>query len=373
MRGKLIFVLLFLTVFLSLSAFAQLQCGDCDGNHFVNILDAHAAAKYGVGTYLLPEPQFSACNVAGTPGNHYYPEASVGSSDSLFISQYVVGRRSKLDCILDDPYVFTSGRYSFFRIFLMDQDGSNQREVRFNGSNTTHSNNPAMSPDGKWIVFEKIVGPIIQIFRVPITVQPSDNPEQLTFNTSGHNTDPVWSPDGKKIAFTSGRTSPFNYNLYVLDLSTRQEQMLVSGSSFGSNYYVLNPEWSHDGSEIVFAAGGPGGSSGTYYIYKVSSSGGSVQQLTTTPTLRELGWGLDGRIAFMRNTTFPASVFTMNSNGSNETLLTIFPDLGSSVSWHRDGGSLLFTSGSQIYNMAAFSGAPINQLTTLGGNWDARH
>jgi len=352
---------------LPLGGSGSLLCGDCDADGRVTILDARLASQYGAGLGKLLEPQFGACNVAGVPGNHYYPQAQVSSIDALTIAQYAIGRIPELNCILDDPYVFNRG----FTIFLMDQDGSNQREVQYSGSGG--SSNPAMSPDGGNIVFDELVVTSLQLFTIPTDSVAVDLPRQLTFSAA-HHSDPVWSPNGREIAYMRQSNFPF-WDLYVLDVATLQERNLVNGSSFGFDFVISHPEWSPDGSEIAFVVG-PNANNSDRQIYKVSSSGGPVQQLTSTVMNGEIGWGLDGRIAFTRGDQ-PASLFTINSMGGNEILLTNYPASDSSVSWHRDGTTLLFSHrivfSSYVDAMQAVPGAPIIQLTTLGSDSDARH
>ena len=72
------------------------RCGDCDGDGFVTILDAYAAAQHDAGQTTLTETGFSNCNVVG----EYQPSrtATVSVLDALQIVQYVVGRVSLTCC-----------------------------------------------------------------------------------------------------------------------------------------------------------------------------------------------------------------------------------------------------------------------------------
>src|SRR6266576_4319345 len=62
---------------------------------------------------------------------------------------------------------------------------------------------PAMSPDGKWIVFTTSTSGTAQLWKIPAHATPDGDaywPDQLTFFT-----DPIggaeWSPDGKWLLF----------------------------------------------------------------------------------------------------------------------------------------------------------------------------
>ncbi|HTI11455.1 MAG TPA: hypothetical protein VL832_22935, partial [Puia sp.] len=65
---------------------------------------------------------------------------------------------------------------------------------------------PAISPDGKWIAFE-YKGNLFKVAATGGTATP------LTINDS-YNGYPVWSHDSKKIAFASDRYG--NFDIYVM-------------------------------------------------------------------------------------------------------------------------------------------------------------
>src|SRR5258707_11364880 len=65
---------------------------------------------------------------------------------------------------------------------------------------------PALSPDGKWIAFEYKGN----LFKVPSS---GGAATALTINNA-YNGYPVWSHDGKKIAFASDRYG--NFDIYIM-------------------------------------------------------------------------------------------------------------------------------------------------------------
>lgn len=72
------------------------QCGDCDGNGMINILDALLAAKYDTMLATLTPQAFSACNVQGALEPD--PGADVTILDALWIAQHVIGLRGLSCC-----------------------------------------------------------------------------------------------------------------------------------------------------------------------------------------------------------------------------------------------------------------------------------
>jgi len=61
--------------------------------------------------------------------------------------------------------------------------------------------NPALSPDGRWIVYSMAEGRSVHLFRMQVD---GSQKAQLT-DTRSIDVQPAWSPDGKWIVFTSNR------------------------------------------------------------------------------------------------------------------------------------------------------------------------
>ncbi|MBS1663886.1 MAG: PD40 domain-containing protein [Bacteroidetes bacterium] len=96
---------------------------------------------------------------------------------------------------------------------------------------------PAISPDGKWIAF----GYKGHLFKVPST---GGSAIALTLN-SAYNGYPVWSHDGKKIAFASDRYG--NFDIYVISASGGEATRLTTNSAKDIPY-----DFTTDDASIVF-------------------------------------------------------------------------------------------------------------------------
>jgi dipeptidyl aminopeptidase/acylaminoacyl peptidase len=131
-------------------------------------------------------------------------------------------------------------------------DGSEQaiwavRSREANPFRLTAGASPALSPDGKWVVFAKdgqIYGVAVQP-ALKKTSSTTDEELKPLFRTWGTNSNPRWSPDSKKIAFVSDRQDHSFIGVY--DLASRKITYLAPSVDRDTN-----PAWSGDGKRIAF-------------------------------------------------------------------------------------------------------------------------
>jgi Tol biopolymer transport system component len=108
-----------------------------------------------------------------------------------------------------------------------------------------HSPSPiTWSPDGRFIVYSRIVGNLDQVF---IAAVDGSMRQQVTAGTPS-NWGPTLSPDGKTIAFVKG-SSPM-VGLYVIQIDGRGERRITTGSIYGFD----SAEWSPDATTLLFSA-----------------------------------------------------------------------------------------------------------------------
>jgi dipeptidyl aminopeptidase/acylaminoacyl peptidase len=110
---------------------------------------------------------------------------------------------------------------------------------------------PAVSPDGKWVVFS-IVEPAYENDKTVsdlwlVSAAGGTAPRRLT-NTKAAENGVVWSPDSTKIAFTTKREGDDVDQVYVLDIAGGGEARRVTSLSTA----VANPKWRPDGQAILF-------------------------------------------------------------------------------------------------------------------------
>ena len=94
-------------------------------------------------------------------------------------------------------------------VFVADSDGSNQRNLT---NNPAFDGWPSWSPDGSQIVFASNRRANYQIF-----IMNADGSDvRLVANTEGRATEPRWSPDGKSIYFTNCKKVDFGADCQVV-------------------------------------------------------------------------------------------------------------------------------------------------------------
>lgn len=120
-----------------------------------------------------------------------------------------------------------------------------------------------LSPDGNKILFtrknrKKEFAPVYDIFVFDIN---SGITYQLT--STKHNVCPAWSPEGKMIAFYRGERYEYDedldnpkntqgYTLAVINSYGSNLKEIVTGSCIFDAYRDFPPQWSPDGSKILF-------------------------------------------------------------------------------------------------------------------------
>jgi len=123
---------------------------------------------------------------------------------------------------------------------------------------------PMFSPDGKWIAFGSLRNGNWDIFIMPAV---GGRAIQLTWH-SGHELPFGWSPDGKRISFSAKRNPP-NYGVFTVDIRSKRTGLVCE------DYAIMRyPRWSPDGKKMVFGRYG-------FPWYRARYTGSAAAQIWT--------------------------------------------------------------------------------------------
>ena len=152
--------------------------------------------------------------------------------------------------------------------------------------------------------------------------------------------DPDWSPDGSRVVFTGRGNGPGD--LYVIRVDGSDLMKLTQSAYPGPNYGARQPAWSPDGRTIAFGYGYQG-------ISLVNADGSNRR-----PLVKDLSfgaaWSPRGRkIAFAAGGELNGlSIYVTNPDGKNRALVARRPTPSYSYNgptWSPDGERMAFTVG----------------------------
>lgn len=160
---------------------------------------------------------------------------------------------------------------------------------------------------------------------------------------------PAWSPDGTRIAFAGGPAAPYwpylPGDIYIINVDgSRLTQ--VTFDDPGQYWLDSHPNWSPDGSEIVFCSN----RGGDYAIWAIRPDGTGLRYITPlTPGLwsGEANCSPDGQWISFESTTSgdwstPLELWAVDPNGGNLRRLTLGG--GYDGTWSPDSSHIAFTS-----------------------------
>jgi serine/threonine protein kinase len=170
---------------------------------------------------------------------------------------------------------------------------------------------PSLSPDGGRVAFESSRSGFAQEIwlanpdgtnAVQITRSTPDNP-----TPPGGNGNPNWSPDGSRIVFSAYSQNP-QIDLFTVDPDGNGRRQLTNDP-----FTDAVPTWSHDGRWIYYRQDRPDGKD----ICRVASEGGPPQRLTKAGALYPIeSW--DGKRLLFTKTEGTSPLYTMPAAGGNE-------------------------------------------------------
>jgi Tol biopolymer transport system component len=194
--------------------------------------------------------------------------------------------------------LFSSNRTGAWRLYLMDVDGSHQRDLGL-PSTAVDLNDPCRAdwlPDGRQIVF-----PITNENHEHHLHIANRDGSELRAIPNGRGLYPHSSPDGKSLVFYAGN------NLHTINVDGTQRTQITRNdpsSETRPNY----PQWSADGASIFFLRG--------EQVFSIDIDGQREKQYTSPPgmkwylTVSSRGW-----IAYTSITEGLDRIYVMDPKG----------------------------------------------------------
>ncbi|MDE0322830.1 MAG: hypothetical protein OXN27_02820 [Candidatus Poribacteria bacterium] len=262
--------------------------------------------------------------------------------------------------------VFTSRRDGNFEIYIMNLDGSDQKNLTQHRAKDT---SPIWSPTGEQILFTSDRGGIEDLYLM----DPDGTNVRQVFKKLIGREFPTWSPDGKALAYHRFHT----FSIYTASSDGKDETEVADG---------LWPAWSSNGSEIAFMASKfVWGENGNLQLPKVRVQIVNLQThveeelLPGETSMFDPAWAPDSaQIAFSwrgRAVGGSMGIHVANRDGSG---LRKIIDAGEGMaafnpSWSPDGNELVYNKGiggvRDLFKVAVDGGAPERLTHRQGDNF----
>ena len=198
---------------------------------------------------------------------------------------------------------------------------------------------PSWSPDRKKIVYSRRIGDefILMVTKADGTLNVTHGPGYLA----------RWSPDGTKIAFQRHVNGGVP-QVFVMNADGSGVQQMTN-HPYGAHV----PNWSQDGSKIVYSASPAGGSGGQAEIWMMNANGANPHEVTDCSSK---GWKCSGadwhpiegdnRIVYSVSPFgMPGSqIRTIKANGTNDTFVRAVPavTINKFPVWSPDGTKIAY-------------------------------
>lgn len=221
------------------------------------------------------------------------------------------------------------------RLVAIDERGDRRFDLLAPVDAVVRDTHPAVSPDGKWLVFASTRTKPSHLWLAPIAR--AAVAEQLTMG-DGEDDHPTWSRDGQSIVFSSTRADG-RFHIFALDVKARQLQQLTSGEG-----HQVTPTITADGT-IFYTSITPVGDGVESRIEKRSPSG-EITAVTSGPGDTSPSLSPDGKtLAYVRPVEHDAGPDAdLFIAGHDQALIELpLTDEGGPV-WSPDGRYLFATS-----------------------------
>ncbi len=211
-------------------------------------------------------------------------------------------------------------------LFLMDREGVPIAQLT--DTPGVDEGAPAFSPDGQHIAFDS---DLFGNFEIMVMSPAANAPARRLTTHPGRDLAPAWTPDSRHILFMSDRDSKPEFDIYRMNADGTQVERLTKGAT---HWF---PQVARDGLRVAMHVWRD--------VHILNLKTKELTRLTTDPLNGMYpSWSPDTQqIAFMSWRNGPTQIFTMNSDGTNPTMLVAMPR-GSAIDprWSPDGSRIAF-------------------------------
>lgn len=249
--------------------------------------------------------------------------------------------------------VFTSTRDGNSEIYIMDVDGSGQKNLT---QHHARDESPVWSPTGGQIAFHSDRHGLRDIY----IMDPDGRNVQKLFKDLVYREYPTWSPDGAMLAYH--RSDGVDRAIYVADINKGKEERLARTGPLAGF-----PAWSPDGSEIVFTFRSEDALGQTVLrTVDVNTREDTVLfQTNESASLTRAAWSPEGdKIAFY---WLKKGIYILNRK-TREAKKVI---TGSTPAWSPQGDELLYNKNRKLFkfNIALRRLEQLTAGNSFDGSW----
>jgi Tol biopolymer transport system component len=164
-------------------------------------------------------------------------------------------------------------------IFTIRRSGTGLTKISSRGFG---ARSPAWSPDGRWIAYQRAVGP----GTVRLGLMRPDGSGRRAILANGANREPSWSPDGRWLLFS--RKVGTDTDLFVVRRDGAKLRRVTRTSTMSEHWGTFSP----NGNRIVYVLSGAPHVAAPTDLWIISAAGANPHLVAKTPALveREPDW-----------------------------------------------------------------------------------
>ena len=219
--------------------------------------------------------------------------------------------------------VYTSTAGNATDLWMMDAHRTGRRPLT---SGTARNLSPAVSPDGRYVVFVSNRSGVFAIWRLNL-----DRGDLKFLTAAGAQSRPRLSPDGKWVVYHQMTTTEGPPTSWKISIDGGTPHPITTGDA-------RFPSISPDGTRIAYSFIAPSGSRPGRRVTIVDFESGAVIATLNVPAL-QVDWTPDGKaLSFVRTERGASNIWTQPLDGGAATPLTAFhSEQIHQFNWTRDG------------------------------------